>query len=366
MWHRRAFLSAAGATFAASLLPRRVEALERSELIFASAIQDTSGAFGAALVTERGELVARVGLPQRGHDICFSPVNGTAVAFARRPGTIAVAFDPAGKREPVTITSVEGRHFYGHGAFSPDGRLLYATENDFDQSRGVIGIYDATAGYRRIGEFDTYGVGPHEMLPMPDGNTFAIANGGIETHPDYGRAELNIETMQPSLAFVDARDGKLIGLLQLEAGLHQLSIRHMAVDAANRVWFGCQFRGDNRERPQLVGYATLDGEIRLIDLTHDALSGLRNYVGGVSVSQDGQRIGISAPTGNTILVLDARAQAVLAFETLRSGSGMAPDGDGFLVSSGFGTLKGVAGSPAPEHDFDFGFDNHLRRLPQSL
>ena len=81
MWHRRAFLSAAGATFAASLLPRRVEALERADLVFASAIQDTSGAFGAALVTERGELVAKVGLPQRGHDICFSPVNGTMSAI---------------------------------------------------------------------------------------------------------------------------------------------------------------------------------------------------------------------------------------------------------------------------------------------
>jgi hypothetical protein len=366
MWHRRAFLSAAGATFAASLLPRRAEALERAELVFASAIKDTSGAFGAALVTERGDLIAKVGLPQRGHDICFSRASGMAVAFARRPGTIAVAFDPEGRRAPVTIASVEGRHFYGHGAFSPDGSLLYATENDFARARGVIGIYDVTAGYKRIGEFDTYGVGPHEMLPMPDGNTFAIANGGIETHPDYGRAELNIETMQPSLAFVDARDGSLIGLMKLEAGLHQLSIRHMAVDGAGRVWFGCQFRGDNRERPQLVGYATRDGEIRLIELAHDTLSSLRNYVGGVSVSADGGRIGISSPTGSSIVVLDAESRAVLAQEYVRSGSGMAPDGAGFLVSSGFGELRGVAGSPVADNQCGFAFDNHLRLVPQSL
>jgi len=347
-------------------MPHRAAALERGELVFASAIQDRNGAFGAALLNERGELVARIGLPQRGHDICFSPDGTIAVAFARRPGTVAVAFDPAGRRPPVTIASSEGRHFYGHGAFSSDGRLLYATENDFERARGVIGIYAVTAGYRRIGEFDTYGVGPHEMLPMPDGKTFAIANGGIETHPDYGRAELNLDTMQPSLAFVDARDGALIGCLQLAAGLHQLSIRHMAVDAAGRVWFGCQFRGDNRQRPQLVGYATRDGEIRLIELPGEALSALGNSVGGVSASADGQILGISAPTGNAIVVLDAGAGRLVSIETLRSGSGMAPDGAGFLVSSGFGALKGVAGSPAPERTFDFGFDNHLRRRPQTL
>jgi hypothetical protein len=216
MWHRRAFLSAAGATFAASLLPQRAEALERAELVFASAIKDASGAFGAALVSERGDLIAKVGLPQRGHDICFSAAAG------------------------------------------------------------------------------------------------------------------------------------------------------MAVDGASRVWFGCQFRGDNRRQPQLIGYATLAGDIRLIELTHDTLQSLRNYVGGVSVSADGQRIGISAPTGNSIVVLDAESHAVLAHRRVRSGSGMAPDGTGFLVSSGFGELTGVAGSPAGDSRCEFAFDNHLRLVPQSL
>ncbi|UXN75241.1 DUF1513 domain-containing protein [Devosia sp. A8/3-2] len=109
------------------------------------------------------------------------------------------------------------------------------------------------------------------MLLMPDGVTFVIANGGIETHPDYGRAELNLDTMDPSVAFVDRRDGHLVGQLRLESGLHQLSIRHMAIDARSRVWFGCQYRGAPSDSPQLVGYATADGEIRLIELPLDTL-----------------------------------------------------------------------------------------------
>jgi hypothetical protein len=366
MWQRRAFLKAAGAGFVASLVPLRAEALERAELVFASSVQKSTGGFGAALVTETGALVASVDLPDRGHDITFNHVTGRGVVFARQPGTFAVVFDPSGAEKPVTLSSVEGRHFFGHGVFSPDGKLLYATENDFDNARGVIGIFDASDGYKRIGEFDTYGVGPHEILLMPDGVTFAIANGGIETHPDYGRTELNIETMDPSFVFVDSRDGSLIGQMRLASDLHQLSIRHMAVDGKNRVWFGCQFRGPKDGRPQLVGYATLDGEIKLIELPPDALADMANYIGSVAASKDGSLIAVASPEGNTVLAIDATARKPFALQTLRSGCGLAPDSTGFVASSGLGELVGVAGSTAAPIKFDFGFDNHLRSAFQKL
>lgn len=362
MWQRRAFLRAAGAGFAASLLPRAAVALEASELVFASSIQKRAGGYAAALVNEAGALISSVDLPERGHDITFSPTTGQGVVFARQPGTFAVIFDPKGHVEPRTLASVEGRHFFGHGAFSPDGKLLYATENDFENARGVIGIFDVAGGYKRIGEFDTYGTGPHEMLLMPDGETFVVANGGIETHPDYGRAELNLETMDPSIAFIDRRTGSLIGQLRLGTGLHQLSIRHMAFDHRDRVWFGCQFRGPAEDRPQLVGYATRDGEIRLIELPDEMLGDMRNYIGSVSVSGDGGLIGVSSPEGNTILAIDPDTASVVAAHNMRNVCGIAPDTTGLLISSGEGELGGFAGSPAPLTTFELNFDNHLRLL----
>ena len=362
MWQRRAFLKAAGAGFAASLLPRRAAALERAELVFASSVQKREGGYAAALVTEAGDLVSSVDLPERGHDITFSPTTGQGVVFARQPGTFAVIFDPSGRTPPRTLTSVEGRHFFGHGAFSPDGKLLYATENDFENARGVIGIYDVAGGYTRISEFDTYGTGPHEMLLMPDNETFVVANGGIETHPDYGRSELNLETMDPSIAFIERRTGRLIGQLRLEAGLHQLSIRHMAFDHRGRVWFGCQFRGPSADRPQLVVYATRDGEIRLIELPETTLGKMRNYVGSVAASADGGLIGVSSPEGNTILAIDPDTATVVASLGLENGCGIAPDSVGLLASSGDGALGGFAGSPAPMTTFELNFDNHLRLL----
>lgn len=361
MWQRRAFLKAAGAGFVAGLMPRGVAALERSELIFASSVQKgAGGGYAAALVSERGALIASVDLPDRGHDIVFSPDGARAVAFARQPGNFAIVFDPQGRTAPVTLVSPADRHFFGHGAFSPDGRLLFATENDFESAQGVIGIYEVQAGYRRVSEFPTYGTGPHEMLLLPDGLTFVVANGGIETHPDYGRTELNLETMDPSVAFIDARDGSLIGQLRLDAGLHQLSIRHMAVDAGGRVWFGCQYRGAPEDRPQLVGYATRDGEIRLIELPDGTLDGLRNYIGSVAVSANGLHVAISSPEGGLVLVLDAGRGTVSGTLDLANGCGIAPAGAGFAASSGTGVLVGLDGADLPGGQAGFNFDNHLR------
>ena len=359
MWQRRAFLKAAGAGFAASLLPRQALALERNELVFASAVQTESGGYGAVLLGERGDLIASIALPDRGHDITISREAGRGVVFARQPGTFAVVFDPAGREAPVTLTSVAGRHFYGHGVFSPDGRLLYATESDFEAAQGVIGIYDAGDGYRRIGEFPTYGTGPHEMLLMPDGVTFVVANGGIETHPDFGRAELNIETMDPSVVFIDRRDGRLVGQLRLEAGLHQLSIRHMAIDGQGRVWFGCQHKGAPGERPQLVGYATMDGDIRLVELPPGTLADLRNYVGSVAASADGTMVAVSSPQGDLLVAIDTEGRHPVLVETLRNGCGLAADGAGFVATSGEGEMIGIAGAERERRSFGFLFDNHV-------
>ena len=362
MWQRRAFLQAAGAGFVAALMPRQIQALERNELVFASAIQTASGGYGAVLLGERGDIISTIALPDRGHDITLSREAGRGVIFARQPGTFALVFDPDGRVAPQTITSVEGRHFYGHGVFSPDGTMLYATESDFEAAQGVIGIYDARDGYQRLGEFSTFGTGPHEMLLMPDGVTLVIANGGIETHPDFGRAELNLETMDPSIVFLDRRDGHLIGQLRLDSGLHQLSIRHMAVDGRSRVWFGCQYKGAPSDAPQLVGYATMDGDIRLVDLPPDTLGQLRNYVGSVAASADGQTIAISSPEGDLLVAIDANFRRPLLTETLRNGCGLAPDINGFVATSGTGEMIGLAGAQRPAQTFDFLFDNHMVRL----
>ena len=110
----------------------------------------------------------------------------------------------------------------------------------------MIGVWDISAGYARTAEFPSGGVGPHDIKLMPGGKLMAVANGGIETHPDTGRVKLNIPSMRPNLGFV-ALDGRIQETAELDRSLHKNSIRHLAVGDDGTVAVAMQWQGDRRE-----------------------------------------------------------------------------------------------------------------------
>ncbi|MFD1697573.1 DUF1513 domain-containing protein [Roseibium aestuarii] len=345
---RRAFLAGLGGTgfLAASGLRASASGAPLLDLgaldapLFASARREANGSYALAIVDDAGQLLARVGLPGRGHGMAVSPDRRRIMAFARRPGTFAVVIDPFETREPQVISSIKGRHFYGHGTFSPDGRLVYAPENDYEAVRGVVGIYDVSGReVRRIGEIDTHGVGPHDVMLIDGGRTMVVANGGIQTHPGRPREKLNIPTMQPSIVYLDMENGDLLARHELTHDLHQLSLRHMALDATGQVWVGGQFEGDLSLAPPLVARMTRDRAPILTELPGPLATGLQSYIGSVVANASGEVIATSAPRGNKVLFWKAATGELLATKDVPDGCGVAPiDQDSFLISDGTGAL----------------------------
>lgn len=361
---RRTFLTLAGATL---LAPGAEAASRADEALFLGARQSGRG-FEAAVIDEAGRDRLVLPLQARGHSFAIDRERGRAVAFARAPGRFAVAFSLDSSGEPVAIAAEAGRHFYGHGLFTRDGRLMLATENDYDGARGVTGLYDAGSGFRRIGEFSTGGIEPHEALLMPDGRTLCAANGGIQTHPDYERVKLNLATMEPSLAYLDISTGEIVEQVKLAKELHQVSIRHMAVDAAGHVWFGCQYQGDPADRPALVGRHRRGRAIEMFPGPADVTRALDNYVGSVAVDASGTVVATSSPHGGVIAFWDAATGRSLGTRELADGCGVAgfrrarliaTSGRGAIVETGPDgdtTELTAPGSAVPA------WDNHLRHL----
>ncbi|HOV03469.1 MAG TPA: DUF1513 domain-containing protein, partial [Kaistiaceae bacterium] len=299
---RRRLLALLGAAGLAPLAPRPGRAVPATAYL--SAARLASGRHAALGLDAAGSLVFSLDLPERAHDIAISPDRRHAVAFARRPDRFAVVLDIAAGRVRHRFDAVAGRHFFGHGFFSPDGRLLYATENDYDGEAGAIGVYDTTAGWRRVGEIAGVGTEPHEATLLSDGRTIVAADGGILTHPDYGREKLNLATMAPALVYVDRDSGEVLETARLDPALHRLSIRHLACEAAGTVWFGCQYEGDPGDDVGLVGRHRRGEAPELVALPGEVTRALKQYVGSVAVNRAGTRIAVTSPRGGRVVVLD--------------------------------------------------------------
>jgi len=327
------------------------------------------GRFEAVVLDAAGRDVQVLALPARGHSFAIDLRSARAVVFARQAGFFALAFDIMGKHAPQVFAPVPARHFYGHGVYLDEGRVLVATENDYATGRGVLGLYDATpAGrYRRIAEYDSAGIGPHEVIVLPDARTLCVANGGILTHPDYGKQALNLADMVSSLVYLDAHTGALLEQQYLPAGLQRLSIRHLTLDAGGHVWFACQYAGSASDSPPLLGRHRRSQALELFYAPTEIQRGLKNYMGSVSTDASGLVIATSSPVGGIIAYWDARSGRSLGSTTLFDGCGVAPASrHGFLLTSGQGSLvHAEPGSPPRmlyEASAGLAWDNHCRAL----
>lgn len=348
---RRAILAGLGAT----LLPAPA-ALAGDAPAFVAACRTASGDYAAAVLSEAGDILLTERLDGRGHDTAVRQDPATAVVFARRPGRFALVIDLVRLARVGAFAPPPGRLFAGHGVFSADGRLLYATENDFEAERGVIGVYDATGGYRRMGEFATHGIGPHEAIMLRDGHTLAVANGGILTHPEFPRMKLNIATMAPSLALIDTRDGSLIAKAALAPQHHTLSIRHMDEAAPGVLWFGTQHEGPKTERPPLIGVFDMARGIELIAESEALTGAMDHYVGSVAASRDGASVITTSPRGGVVVEWDARRRTVRRTEALADACGAAPLHTGLALTTGEGVFIDERGT---RRRSALHWDNHL-------
>ena len=355
MASRRAFLAG---MLASGLAPMPSWA-DAGSPAFLSAARFPDGSYRLVGLSARGEALFKLPLPGRGHAAAAHPSKPQAVAFARRPGTFALVIDCASGQQVAQLDAPEGRHFYGHGAFSADGETLFTAENDYEAGDGIIGIWDVTAGYARIGAFAAGGVGPHDVKLMPNGATLVIANGGIETHPDMGRTKLNLPTMRPNLSYASL-SGQILEQVELAPDLHKNSIRHLAVGADGLVAFGMQWQGDTTDHPPLLGLHRRAQAARLLQATPEDHRLLAGYVGSVAISQLENRVAVTSPRGGVIELFDLGTGHYAGRRDITDVCGIADGQAGFVFSSGDGSVGSFHGIEAAQTArLRCQWDNHL-------
>lgn len=334
------------------------------EALYLSAYATQVG-FGVAAFDETGVIRRSFSLPGRGHGFACRRDGRLAVAFSRRPGLWAQIFEPQSGRLLQSLAAAPGRNFCGHGAFSGDGKRLFATEVIDETGEGVLGVYAADKGFRRIMEWPTLGLDPHEVLLLPDGVHLAVANGGILMRADLPRMKLNLAEMDPSLAYIDVRSGRVVRQFRPPSELRQLSIRHMAIGRKDEVLIGMQYEGPASDPVPLL--ATHEGpgsgaQLRFLTIPAEQQAWLDQYCGSVATDRSGRYLAATSPRGNTALICDLETGSVSVMRDVADicGTAQSAEAGGFLFSSGTGQLAGWHNSPAAlSSQADFRWDNHI-------
>ena len=257
----------------------------------------------------------------------------------------------------ATARPPKGRQFNGHGAFSADGGVLYTSEVVAAGSEGRIGLWD-TAGFRRIGEWASGGIGPHDVKRLPDGR-LVVANGGIATDP-RDRAKLNLATMRPNLTLLSAA-GEVEAQVELDPELRQNSIRHLALGPQGQVAFAMQWEGDPAEEVPLLGLWRPGGAVTLCPAAEADGGRMQGYAGSIAMAADGT-VAITSPRGGVVMLFDADGRP-LATHARADICGIAALADGtgaFLASDGLGGIwRADPGGLAPLARGSLAWDNHL-------
>lgn len=278
----------------------------------------------------------------RGHDVARNLARPREVLmFGRRPGfeTIVVDLDEARVVRRLVLDT--GTAFQGHGCFTPDGAYLFTSEATVDDARGRIGVWDART-YQRLDAMDSGGVGPHEIALRPDSNLLVVANGGLLTRPETGRAVLNLDTMTSSLTYLDPWAARVVDAVGVDEP--KSSIRHFDVLADGTVVFGVQVQraAAGHERVVPLGFVHRLGDpVQALEEPSGIVAALQDYVGSVAIAPGSRVVGLTSPRGDVAAFWDVDHGLFVGHHRLADVCGIAAssDGDRFILTSSTGEVR---------------------------
>lgn len=161
--------------------------------------------------------------PTRAHGLLAEPEGGF-VAVASRPGQWLLRCDAKGQVVQWHRMESEsgGRTLDGHVCASLDGEWLYTAETNPLSGQGWVGVRERRS-LRKVAEWRTHGVEPHQLLLDATG-ALVVANGGIlRTDGDKKR---DLHLMDSSLVRLNPATGERLGQWRLKDP--RLSLRHLA------------------------------------------------------------------------------------------------------------------------------------------
>jgi hypothetical protein len=263
-----------------------------------------------------------------GHGLAFHPQDRQRAVVFEKKGAGCCEVDLRAGRVTRTIRTPPHRAFYGHGAFTRDGQVLFATENHLETKNGLIVIRDART-FQELGEFPTYGQSPHDCHLVDEGKTLVITNGG-------GTAE---SQALPSVTFVEAASTKLLEKLTFDTP--RINAGHLAISARRDVVaISAPRDGLPRDSQGGVTIRTAGGPFETMSRPQEIVQRMIGESLSLCIDDGRRTVGVTNPDGNIVTFWDLDARRLVKHLDLPAPRGIARtlDGSSLVLSYGQGTL----------------------------
>ena len=143
------------------------------------------------------------------HGLCIDPRDPARAAVFEKKGPGAALVNLASRQVETPVRTPATRKFYGHGAFSIDGSVLYATESLVDKDlAGMLVVRDSQT-LAELGTVPTYGSAPHDCQLIADGTIMVVANGG-GSYQAALEARGDSDDEAASITYVELSSGRLL------------------------------------------------------------------------------------------------------------------------------------------------------------
>ena len=271
-----------------------------------------------------------------GHGLAQHPKERRRGVIFEKKGPGCCEVDLAEGRVTRPLTTPKERAFYGHGAFSRDGSLLFATENRLETKTGLICVRDGKT-YQEIGEFPTYGKSPHDCHLIDEGRTLAITNGG-------GVMGDAAENAAPSVTFVDARSTKL--LERLTFATPRINAGHLAITSRRDVVaISAPREGLPTTERGAVTIRTGDGPFITMAEPEEVVSRMVGESLSLCLVEEKAVVGVTNPDGNIVTFWDMEGKRFLKKLDLPAPRGFAKTLDGAHLVLSYGAVTLTLLSP---------------------
>lgn len=247
------------------------------------------------------------------HGFAFDPTAPSRVAVFEKKGPGACVLDARTGALERALAPGPARAFYGHGAFSSDGALLYATESLLDEGgRGLLVVRDART-FEELGALPTHGFSPHDCLLVDGGRTMVVANGG-------GPIGVRGSSL-PCVTYIDTSSGRLREKVLLPSPT--INAGHVAVSSrGDLVVVSAPRDGVGPEDRSLGGVTLRPARKKAVPASAPAALRERMVGESLSIALDGdERVALTTqPFGDCVYawsVLDGRLLGVLELEAPR-------------------------------------------------